>query len=170
MSDCQELSTAIVKSGMSRQISESFKTIIDNKTIFPVIYTERVNDAGLDCFIIDCLSVEKNPLTLRSNKYTFQMIVEYRVDPSVGKARERESSVGFKLLEVLQTIRIPGYFRDDEGQPITKDTITKGSDLSYKIVDNTLQFYVTYDVSAFVWQDKLYMNNVLIRMGKSQRV
>ena len=76
------------------------------------------------------------------------MNVRYHPEDNDLKRYQTLADIGNKLLEYLTQIEVPIFLGryDIEGEPIEDRKPIRGSQMSFKIVDDVLQVFVTYVV------------------------
>ena len=94
-----------------------------------------------------------------NNNYdlTFQMNVRYHPDDKDESSYETLMAVGLKLTEVLSAVFMPISIKG-----IAANKKVKGTQTSYNITDNVLQFYTTYALKAFIPQEEVEKMEQLI--------
>lgn len=140
-----------IKSAISLKIRSNFAITSGEPpiTIYPTIYKEQVVQ-GMDkpSFFIWQMDVEQKKLMGNSYERVYQMNVRYHPEENNLRCYQTLADIGNKLLEYLTQIEVPIFlgYHDDEGEPIEGMKPIRGSQMSFKIVDDVLQVFVTYVV------------------------
>lgn len=127
-----EVTGDTVISAISTKIYSSFSPA-------PKIYKDQV-EQGLvkPCFFISCISQTQERIAPNWFKRTAMM--EVRFHPTEGTNKYAQCrAIGEKLLEVLDSVDLPNTLINCPTLPCW------GRNLEYKIRDEVLVFYVTYD-------------------------
>jgi len=132
-----------IKSAISLKIKNNFTTINGKP---PIIYKEQmVQGMKKPSFFIWQMDVSQEKLFGKNYERIYQMNIRYHPEDKDLKRYETLADIGNKLLEYLAYIEIPIITKyDDKGNPIEEMKPVKGSQMSFKIVDNILQVFVTY--------------------------
>jgi len=140
-----------VKSAISLKIRSAFATSSGTPpvTTYPTIYKEKVVQGMIKpCFFVWAMDVEQEKLMRNNYERVYQMNVRYHPEDNDLKRYQVLADIGNKLLEYLTQIEVPIFLGryDNEGEPIEDMKPIRGSQMSFKIVDDVLQVFVTYVV------------------------
>lgn len=135
-----EVNGEIIKSAIALKIRQNV-TLQDNTSY--KIYKERVVQGFTKpSFFIWTLDVDQQKQMRNNFERHYQMNVRVHLKDDATKVYEQLSEIGNKLLCVLSTIDVPILVDDT--------TLGKlpviGTQMSFNIVDDVLQFFVTYKV------------------------
>lgn len=105
----------------------------------PNIYKDQV-EQGLvkPCFFVSCITQQQERIAKNWFKRTASMLIRFHPTETTDKYSQCRT-VGEKLLDVLESINLPNSMINYPSLPCW------GRDLEYKIQDEVLLFYVTYD-------------------------
>ena len=160
-----------IKSAISLKIRSSFAITSGEPpiTIYPTIYKEQMVQ-GMDkpSFFIWQMDVEQEKLMRNNYERVYQMNVRYHPEDNDLKRYQTLADIGNKLLEYLTQIEVPIFLGryDTEGEPIEDMKPIRGSQMSFKIVDDVLQVFVTYVVkmklveAALPYMEQLFLNSI----------
>lgn len=138
-----EITGEIIKSAIARNIKQNIK-LADNFKI----YKERtVQNMSKPCFFI--WEMDVGQAKQMRNQYTrdYQMNIRFHAKEDSSKLFEQLSNLGNQLLESLALLQVPLRVLDpDSNQVIEGTKPVKGVEMSFNIVENVLQVYVTYTI------------------------
>ena len=160
-----------VKSAISLKIRSAFATTSGAPpvTTYPTIYKERMVQGMIKpCFFVWTMDVEQEKLMRNNYERVYQMNVRYHPEDNDLKRYQTLADIGNKLLEYLIQIEVPIFLGryDAEGEPIEDMKPIKGSQMSFEIVDDVLQVFVTYVVkmklveAALPHMEQLFLNSI----------
>ena len=148
-----ELIGESIKSAIALKIRSSFATTSGQPpvTTYPLIYKEKmVQEMTTPCFFIWTMDESQRQIMNNVYERDFQMNVRYHPSEADLKAYETLTGVGHKLLEELLLIDVPiwlgRYTTVEPIVPIEEKLPVPGKQMSFQIVDNVLQVYVSYKV------------------------
>lgn len=127
-----------IKSAIAKRIKASFT----QDGVAPVVYKEQILQGfKKPSFFIWTIDVAFEKRMFNNYRGTYNMEVRYHAQDDVSKLYEHLCSVGTLLLEVLSTIELPITVETEEELfPV------RGKQLDFKIQDNVLLVYVTYNI------------------------
>jgi len=140
-----------VKSAISLKIRSAFATTSGTPPVatYPTIYKEKIVQGMIKpCFFVWTMDVEQEKLMRNNYERVYQMNVRYHPEDNDLKRYQTLADIGNKLLEYLTQIEVPIFLGryDTEGEPIEDMKPIRGGQMSFKIVDDVLQVFVTYIV------------------------
>ena len=111
-------------------------------------YVENI-EQHLDkpCFVVKAL----NPLVKAKNQiryhWTIPVVVHFFTDKEVTEEAKKDNyNIAGQLLEALEYITVDG-------------NLTRGEDIEFTVVDDVLQFFITYNFFTFKEKETIYMEN-----------
>lgn len=129
-----EITGESIKSAIALKLKSSFATSIETSPL--TIYKEKmVQNMKKPCFFIWPIDVASVKLMRNNYEITSQMLIKFFPKEDDVHAYMTAHQVGIDLLEHLATIEVAG-------KPVV------GKQMSFKIVDEVLQMFVTYKVKA----------------------
>lgn len=125
-------------------IAKSLKQNFSNSKI----YTERAEQIQPPSFLINTVkdSFDKKLGNLYKNEVFYQIVYIENEDKQYITDYEKLKEIGFKLYDIFEVIQT--------------DIILKGYDMSYRIEDNTLQFFVTFKIRYYRQKEQILMQNL----------
>lgn len=140
-----------IKSAVSLKIKSGFSITSGEPpvTIYPTIYKEQiVQGMAKPSFFIWQMDVEQEKLMRNNYERVYQMNVRYHPEDNDLKRYQTLAIIGNKLLEYLTQVEVPIFLGryDNKREPIEDMKPIRGSQMSFKIVDDVLQVFVTYVV------------------------
>ena len=149
-----------IKSAISLKLKSSFAITNGQPpiTIYPTIYKEKiVQGMKKPCFFIWVMDVSQEKLMRNNYTRDYQMNIRYHPEEKDSKTYETLSDIGNKLLDKLTLIDVPIFLGryDSDGEPIEDKKPVRGIQMSFEIKEDVLQFYVTYNIKAKQWIDKV---------------
>ena len=173
-----QITGEIVKSAISLKIRSAFATTSGTPlaTTYPTIYKEKVVQGMIKpCFFVWQMDVEQEKLMRNNYERVYQMNVRYHPEDNDLKRYQTLADIGNKLLEHLTHIEVPIFSGryDNEGEPIEDRKPIRGSQMSFNIVDDVLQVFVTYVVkmkmvaAALPFMQQLFINSTGIDIPDS---
>ena len=155
-----EIAGETVKSSIALAIRSAFAVTSGTppSTVYPVIYKEKiVQNMKKPCFFIWVMDVKVEKKMNNNYDLTFQMNVRHHPADDDESAYETLMAIGLKLTEVLSAVFMPISVKG-----IAANKKVKGTQTSYNITDNVLQFYTTYALKAFNPQEEVEKMEQLI--------
>lgn len=155
-----EIAGETVKSSIALAIRSAFAVTSGTPplTVYPKIYKEKViQDMVKPCFFIWVMDVKAEKRMNYNYDLTFQMNIRYHPADDDESSYETLMGVGLKLTEVLSAVYMPISIN---GTAANKKV--KGTQTSYNITDNVLQFYTTYSLKAFIPEEEIEKMEQLI--------
>ncbi len=160
-----------IKSAISLKIRSAFATTSGTPPVitYPTIYKEKVVQGMIKpCFFVWTMDVEQEKLMRNNYERVYQMNVRYHPEDNDLKCYQTLADIGNKLLEYLTQIEVPIFLGryDTEGEPIEDMKSIRGSQMSFNIVDDVLQVFVTYVVkmklveAALPYMEQLFLNSI----------
>lgn len=148
-----EITGESIKSAIALKIKSSFAITNGSPpiTIYPNIYKEKiVQGMKKPCFFIWVMDVSQEKIMRNVYTRDYQMNIRYHPEEKDTKTYETLADIGNKLLEYLTQIEVPIFLGryDNEGEPIEDMKPIRGSQMSFEIKEDVLQFYVTYSIKA----------------------
>lgn len=162
-----EITGESIKSAIALKLKSSFANTNGSPPI--TIYKEQiVQGFKKPCFFVWVMDVSQEKLMRNNYERVYQMNVRYHPEEKDTKTYETLSDIGNKLLEYLTQIEVPIFLGryDNEGEPIEDMKPIRGSQMSFKIVDDVLQVFVTYVVkmklveAAMPYMEQLFLNSI----------
>ena len=163
-----EITGESIKSAIALKIKSSFAITNGSPpiTIYPNIYKEKiVQGMKKPCFFVWVMDVSQEKIMRNVYTRDYQMNIRYHPEEKDTKTYETLSDIGNKLLEYLTQIEVPIFLGryDNEGEPIEDMKPIRGSQMSFEIVDDVLQVFVTYVVKMKLVEAALpYMKQLLL--------
>lgn len=144
-----------IKSAMALKIKQNI-TLDDGSSIR--IYKETTRQGLIKpCFFIWTLDVDQTKLMNNNYLRVYQMNVRFHAQDDIDNLYEKLCELGDKLLYVLSKIYVP--IRVDEQTVVDKPVI--GKQMSFSVVEDVLQVYVTYTIKVKEALDKMPEMRVL---------
>lgn len=137
-----------IKSSISQAIRNGFSVTegVPPVVVYPVIYKEKMDqNSTKPCFFIWTNDVSVDKLMNDNYELTYQMNIRYFVEEDSENAYEKMCYTGLKLTEVLRYIYTKMIINNTEQMK----RLT-GTQIEFKIVENVLQFFVTYKIKAYI--------------------
>lgn len=155
-----EITGESIKSAIALKLRSSFAITTGEPpiTIYPNIYKEKViQGMKKPCFFIWVMDVSQEKLMRNNYTRDYQMNIRYHPEEKDSKTYETLSDIGNKLLDKLTLIDVPIFLGryDSDGEPIEDKKPVRGIQMSFEIKEDVLQFYVTYNIKAKQWIDKV---------------
>lgn len=155
-----EITGESIKSAIALKLRSSFAITngMPSITIYPNIYKEKVvQGMKKPCFFIWVMDVSQEKLMRNNYTRDYQMNIRYHLEEKDSKTYETLSDIGNKLLDKLTLIDVPIFLGryDSDGEPIEDKKPVRGIQMSFEIKEDVLQFYVTYNIKAKQWIDKV---------------
>ncbi|MFA5638825.1 MAG: DUF6838 family protein [Anaerovoracaceae bacterium] len=155
-----EITGESIKSAIALKLRSSFAITngTPSITIYPNIYKEKViQGMKKPCFFIWVIDVSQKKLMCNNYTRDYQMNIRYHPEEKDSKTYETLSDIGNKLLDKLTLIDVPIFLGryDSDGEPIEDKKPVRGIQMSFEIKEDVLQFYVTYNIKAKQWIDKV---------------
>ena len=144
-----EITGESIKSAISLKLKNSFANTDDSPPI--TIYKEKiVQGMKKPCFFVWVMDVEQEKLMRNNYERVYQINIRYHPEENDTKTYETLSDIGNKLLDKLTTIDVPIFLGryGAGGEPIEDKKPVRGTQMSFEIKEDVLQFYVTYSIKA----------------------
>ena len=144
-----EITGESIKSAISLKLKNSFANTDDSPPI--TIYKEKiVQGMKKPCFFVWVMDVEQEKLMRNNYERVYQINIRYHPEENDTKTYETLSDIGNKLLDKLTTIDVPIFLGryGVGGEPIEDKKPVRGTQMSFEIKEDVLQFYVTYSIKA----------------------
>lgn len=139
-----EVTGEIIKSAIARKITEQFS--VDTK---PIIYKEQILQGfKKPSFFIWTVDVSQQKQMLNNFTRSYEMNVRYHAEDNRTDLYEHLCSVGSQLLECLSIIVLPAVQQQLDGTEVEVQLPLYSRKLNFKITDDVLQVYVTYDIKT----------------------
>lgn len=155
-----EIAGETVKSSIALAIRSAFAVASGTppSTVYPVIYKEKIiQNMSKPCFFIWVMDVKVEKQMGNNYELTFQMNVRYHPADDNESSYQTLMAIGLNLTEVLSAVFMPISINCTAANKKVKGTQT-----SYNITDNVLQFYTTYSLKAFIPQEEVEKMEQLI--------
>lgn len=148
MATAGQINGETIKSAIALKIRSAFASTNGSPptTSYPTIYKEKVlQGMKKPCFFVWTMDV--SPKKLMNNNYEFvhQMNIRFEPDDDDEEAYKTCMENAIVLTEALSKIDVPIEIDGDE---VLKQIY--GRNISYKIVEDVLQFYVTYTLRGYI--------------------
>jgi len=172
-----------IKSAISSKLAAEYPTVydIDDPEVVLFrgipIYKEKIaQGAERPYFAIAQLDLDQQKLMKEKYNRLYQMKVSYYSNIGDLQQFKNLDEMGNELLELLRTIEV------ESGQPIItevegfEDVVTpqmypvRGIQMSSKIVDDVLQFFVSYLVRVEIPQEHTKMTNLSTNVYKTEHI
>ena len=136
-----EVTGEFIKSAMAKRITETFTN--------PVIYKEQILQGfKKPSFFIWTVDVSQQKQMRNNFTRSYEMNVRYHAETDRTDLYQHLCSVGSQLLECLSTIVLPTVKIQLDGTETEVELPLYSRQMSFKITDDVLQVYVTYDIKT----------------------
>lgn len=138
-----EITSETIKSAMAKTLALNYPEV--------TLYKNKVSQGmKKPCFFITQLETENTEIRKNVFKRVYLMSVRFHKDNAL---RIDLDSVGFDLLSIFNTLELDG------------ESVCYGKNLKYEIVDNVLQFFVTYTLNIIKKVENTKVDNLDIKEG-----
>lgn len=141
-----EITGEMIKSAMARNITQNIT--LKNKTAYKIYKEKTVQGFSKPSFFIWTMDVDQTKLMRNNYERNYMMNVRYHTKDDAPKQYEELNELGNKLLWTLSTLNVPIVVLDETNKEIQVDKPIKGKQMSFNIVEDVLQVYVTYTIKA----------------------
>jgi hypothetical protein len=139
-----EITGEIIKSAIARKISSDF-ALANSQT---KIYKEKiVQNWNKPCFFIWTVDVSQEKLMNNNYSLIYQMNVRFHPRDDDKTTYETLCGIGTMLFETLSEIELPLMVYVDGGIAEQNKPV-RGTQMSYQVTDDVLQFFVTYTLKV----------------------
>lgn len=138
----REISGESVKSAIALKLKSGYAEQIGSPplTVEPTIYKEAmVQKIRTPCFFIWTMNITQRQTGRNRYRRNYQMNIRYHPQDNVPTSYEQLTRIGSMALEILRELTLPVFTSPELG-----GARVKGTELSYKLVENVLQIFVTY--------------------------
>lgn len=156
-----EITGDYTKSAVSRTIREGFKKVSEDDppvTTYPRIYKEKtLQNMTKPCFFIWVMDVLIEKQMRNNYNLGYQMNIRYHPQEELESSYSECMQVGIQLAEYLSMVYMPITV-----DGVETNRLVKGTQMSYNITDNVLNFFVTYNIRAYIPQEEIEKMKQLI--------
>ena len=140
-----EITGEIIKSAISRNIRQNIT--LKNSATYKIYKERTVQGFAKPSFFIWAIDVEQQSVSKGVYNRIYQMNIRYHTQDSTPKLNEELNELGNKLLYHLAILDVPILDIDETTQKQKEITRpVKGTQMSFNIVEDVLQVYVTYTI------------------------